>query len=118
MPESIEPLRFKRRHPRVPFAGSILVKASGRELPETILRTRVLGRGGCLFVSPRTFGRGALVAVALPLGSRVLRAKARVVWERRESAEAVAVGVEFLHLDADDESLLAGVVPTAAGGGF
>ena len=118
MPEPIEPLRFKRRHPRVPFVGPILVKATGRELPEAILRTRVLGRGGCLFVSPRALGRGALVSLVLPLGSRVLRAKARVVWERRESGQEVAVGVEFLHLDPTELSLLETVVPTPAGGGF
>jgi hypothetical protein len=111
-------LTFKRRHPRVPHVGPILIKAAGRELPEEILKTRVLGRGGCMFVSPRVLGRGCLVSVALPLGPRVLRAKARVVWERRETVQEVAVGVEFLHLGAQEVSLLETVVPVVESGGF
>ncbi len=99
------------------YATPILVKRVGETSPEQMTRTQILGLGGCMFLSGRTFGPNSLLALMLTVRGRVLRAKARVAYERRSRSNEIEVGVEFLHLDALDTALLESVVPAGAGGG-
>ncbi|MGE5233026.1 MAG: PilZ domain-containing protein [Acidobacteriota bacterium] len=115
MPTDSRSITFKRRYPRVEFATPILVKRVGESAPEQMTRTQVLGLGGCMFLSGRTFGPNALLALMLTVRGRVLRAKARVAYERRRPQNEIEVGVEFLHLDALDTALLESVVPAGTG---
>jgi PilZ domain-containing protein len=109
---------LKRRYPRVPYLGPVLVKKIGDENGEDLARTRVLGLGGCMFVSPRSLGRGSMLALLLSIKGSIVRTKARVVYELHKSPTEVEVGVEFLHLDAQGRAVLAGAVPTPPLGGY
>ncbi len=105
------PITLKRRFPRVEYVTPMLVKRIGRaEEHEQITRTQVLGLGGCMFTSEAMLGMNSILALLITVKGRVLRTKARVAWERRSPRE-VEVGVEFLHLDHGDRTLLESVVP-------
>ena len=110
----LQSISLKRRYPRLSYVTPMLVKRVGAPSSgeEQITRTQVLGLGGCMFHSGRALGVNSMLAVLITVGGRVLRAKARVAWERRVREE-IEVGVEFLNLDPLDRALLESVVPGA-----
>ena len=113
-----ERIPLKRRFPRVPYLGPVLVKKIGGEEAEDLARTRVLGLGGCMFVSQRSLGRGSMLALLLSIKGTIVRTQARVVYELHKSPSEVEVGVEFLNLDPQARAVLAGAVPTPASGAY
>lgn len=95
-----------RRFPRVPSEHPVRIRVLGERRPETMTATRVLSVGGCMLVSDRSIGYGSLVELHISLDGRLLRADARVAWERRKNGDAHEVGVEFLSITERDRAVL------------
>jgi hypothetical protein len=102
--------RAARRFPRARSEHSALVRLLGGEPFEEFARTRVVGLGGCMFLSEAPLGFGSLLEVMIALEGRVVRADARVVYEIPRHDLRHEVGVEFLRLSSDDRALLASLV--------
>ena len=113
------PYRQKRRYPRVPIDRPSLVRVLDPEpfqRPfEDFTRTRVLGSGGCMFVSPEPVGFGSLMEMLIALGERVVRVDSRVVYERERGRGEHEVGVEFLRMSPADRAYVESVVAAQAG---
>ncbi len=111
--------RRKRRYPRVPVDRPALVRVLDPEpfqRPfEDFTRTRVLGSGGCMFVSPEPVGFGSLMELLIALGERVVRADSRVVYEIEHGSEH-EVGVEFLRMSPADRAYVQSVVAAQCAG--
>jgi len=109
----------KRRFPRVPINRPSLVRVLDPEpfqRPfEDFTSTRVLGPGGCMFLSPEPVGFGSLMELLIALGERVVRADSRVVYEIERGGEH-EVGVEFLRMSPADRAYVESVVSAQAGG--
>lgn len=101
----VEPAN-KRRFPRIPAEAAVLVTRLGAETLEEFGKTKVLGLGGCMFVSTTSIGLGARVEILIRVRDRVIRAKARVVWEQSSSNKQYEVGVEFLNVAPADRLTL------------
>ncbi|MFI5143809.1 MAG: PilZ domain-containing protein [Thermoanaerobaculales bacterium] len=95
-----------RRFPRIPSENALLVKKVGDEASESLAKTRVLGGGGCMFAHEASLGVGSVVELLISLPSRVLKARARVVYENAAKPGGVEVGVEFLDVSAEDRLAL------------
>ncbi len=113
------PQRQKRRYPRVPIDRPSLVRVLDPEpfqRPfEDFTRTRVLGSGGCMFLSPEPVGFGSLMELLIALGERVVRADSRVVYELERGGRH-EVGVEFLRMSPADRAYVESVVSAQAAG--
>jgi len=96
------PERQPRRFPRLPSAHAILVRRLGPAPREELNRTRVVGLGGCMFVSPEGYGVGSALELLITVGHDVLRSQVRVVYERPADEGGVEIGVEFLDLSEPD----------------
>ena len=111
--------RQKRRYPRVPIDRPSLARVLDPEpfqRPfEDFTRTRVLGSGGCMFLSPEPVGFGSLMELHIALGERVVRADSRVVYEREHGQGEHEVGVEFLRMSPADRAYVESVVAARAG---
>lgn len=104
-----------RRFPRVQSERPTLIRLLGEEHSyEDLVRTRVIGLGGCMLVAPEPLGYSSLVELFISLGPAVVRTDGRVAYEIRKSDLEYEVGVEFLRLSAGDRSMLQALV--AAGG--
>src|SRR5271169_224058 len=95
MPESP---KSQRRFPRIPSEHALLVKRAGDESSEALVKTRVLGGGGCMFVHDASLGVGSVVDLLISLPRQVLKARARVVYEIPNRTGDVEVGVEFVEV--------------------
>jgi hypothetical protein len=98
-----------RRYPRLPSAHTILVKRLGPAPREELSRTKVVGLGGCMFVSPEGYGIGSALELLITVGRDVLRSQVRVVYEMPADEGGVEVGVEFLDLTEADRLRLKAV---------
>jgi hypothetical protein len=87
----------------------------GRGPREEFGTTRVIGLGGCSFLSRRPFGTGALLELQIPLDGGVVTADARVVYELAENDGRVEVGVEFLRIPARHVERIKALLKSAAG---
>lgn len=103
--------RSTRRFPRVNAQHVCMVRVLGGLRPfEEFARTRVIGAGGCMFVSQESLGFGSLMELSISLQGRVLRTDGRVVYEIQKSPTEHQVGVEFLRISQSDKMFLEGVV--------
>lgn len=102
----------QRRFPRIPSENALLVKKIGDEASEALAKTRVLGGGGCMFTHEASLGVGSIVELLISLRSRVLKARARVVYENAAKPSGVEVGVEFLDVSAEDRLALDALLAT------
>jgi hypothetical protein len=93
---------------------SALVRLLGGETVEEFARTRVVGLGGCMFLSEQPLGFGSLLEVLIALEGRVVRTDARVVYEIPRADLRHEVGVEFLRVSAGDRALLESLVARKA----
>ncbi len=98
--------REQRKFPRVPAEKALLVKKLGGEASESLAKTRTVGGGGCMFVHHEPLGVGASIELLISLAGRVIKARARVVWEVVAKPGHVEVGVEFLSISAKDRKAL------------
>lgn len=76
---------------------------------EELARTRVIGLGGCMFMSPLPVGSRAELEVLIAVDGAVVRTGGRVAYEIRRGEE-YEVGVEFLYVSSEDVGLLSDLV--------
>jgi len=99
-----------RRFPRVPAEHAVMVRLLGVQAFEEFARTRVLGPGGCMFVSEESLGYGSLMELSIALRGRVVKTDSRVVYEYQKSATEHQVGVEFLRISPADRAFIESLV--------
>jgi c-di-GMP-binding flagellar brake protein YcgR len=102
MPQNVK----SRRFPRVKAEHAVMVRLLGTLPFEEFARTRVIGPGGCMFVSEESIGFGSLMELSIALQGRVLKTDSRVVYEISRSATEHQVGVEFLRISQADREFL------------
>jgi hypothetical protein len=98
-----------RRFPRVQAEHAVMLRLLGVRPFEEFARTRVLGPGGCMFVSQESLGFGSLMELSIAVQGRVLRTDSRVVYEIRKG-DSHQVGVEFLRISPADRAFLETVI--------
>jgi PilZ domain-containing protein len=103
-----------RRFPRVQARHAVMVRLLGQGAFEEFARTRVIGPGGCMFVSEESLGFGSLMELSIALRGRVVKTDSRVVYEVRQSETEHQVGVEFLRISSADQAYLETLVALAA----
>jgi hypothetical protein len=104
-----------RRFPRVPAVHAVMVRLLGVKPFEEFARTRIIGAGGCMFVSEESLGFGSLMELSIAVQGRVLKTDGRVVYEIRKSPTEHQVGVEFLRISSGDRAFLESFVGQRAG---
>lgn len=102
MPQTVK----SRRFPRVKAEHAVMVRLLGTLPFEEFARTRVIGPGGCMFVSEESLGFGSLMELSIALQGRVLKTDSRVVYEISRSPTEHQVGVEFLRISPADRAFL------------
>jgi hypothetical protein len=105
-----------RRFPRVQAVHAVMVRLLGVQAFEEFARTRVLGPGGCMFVSEESLGYGSLMELSIALRGRVVKTDSRVVYEIQKSATEHQVGVEFLRITPTDRAFIESLVARKTGG--
>jgi hypothetical protein len=103
-----------RRFPRIQAQHVCMVRLLGVQPFEEFARTRVLGPGGCMFVSQESLGFGSLMELSISLKGRVLKTDSRVVYEIRRGDNEHQVGVEFLRISSADRAFLESLAARAA----
>lgn len=99
----------RRRYPRVPSKNSVLVKKLSETTHgvEGFAKTRVVGLGGCMFVSDESLGVGSFLDLLISVKGTVAKAMAKVVYEIPKEVEGnFEVGAEFIHICETDRRLL------------
>jgi len=107
----------KRRFPRVPSENAVLVKKLGSESREDFAKTRVIGLGGCMFVSDALLGVGSPIEILISVKGQVAKVRARVVWEQPADGGRFEIGVEFVAIGAADRVILEKLFPTGKSAG-
>ena len=102
----MQPQIKPRRFPRVQARHAVMVRLLGPSTFEEFARTRVIGPGGCMFVSEESLGFGSLMELSIALRGRVVKTDSRVVYEIRRSETEHQVGVEFLRISPGDRAYL------------
>ena len=102
----MQPQTKSRRFPRIQARHAVMVRLLGPSTFEEFARTRVIGAGGCMFVSEESLGFGSLMELSIALRGRVVKTDSRVVYEIRRSETEHQVGVEFLRISAADRAYL------------
>ena len=96
----------QRRFPRVPVENVVLVKPLEDDADEELVKTGVVGLGGCSLLTRTALGPDTLVRLLIAVGDHVVRAEARVVYENARSDGRHETGVEFIRLTEGDRALL------------
>jgi hypothetical protein len=102
----METVEKRRRYPRIPSQNSVLVKRLGDDSLEGFTRTRMVGLGGCMFVSDQSMGVGSFLDLLISVKGSVAKALSKVVYERQFSGNEFEVGVEFVLISDVDRRLL------------
>jgi c-di-GMP-binding flagellar brake protein YcgR len=105
-----------RRFPRIEAEHAVMVRLLGAKAFEEFARTRVIGPGGCMFVSEESLGFGSLMELSIALRGRVVKTDSRVVYEIQNGAKH-QVGVEFLRISPGDRAFLESFVSQRKNGG-
>lgn len=96
----------RRRYPRIPSENAVLVTRVGPEEIEAFATTKVVGLGGCMFVSDKSLGEQTPLRLIISVGRRTIKTLGRVAYEVPRDDGRVEVGVEFLNLDPADHTVL------------
>jgi len=110
----MQPQTKPRRFPRIKAEHAVMVRLLGTSAFEEFARTRVIGAGGCMFVSEESLGFGSLMELSIAMRGRVVKTDSRVVYEIRRSASEHQVGVEFLRINPADREYLETLVTANA----
>lgn len=94
--------RDRRRFVRFPAEFAVLVRHLGPGEAESLGKTEVVGQGGCLFVHPQALGLEETVELLISTRGVVLKAKARVAYEKKREDGRYDIGVEFLAMSPED----------------
>lgn len=94
-----------RRFPRIRSENPVLVKKLDDESIGAFSKTRQVGLGGCMFLNDEAIGTGTTLEVFISVQGRVIRSKARVVYELPRAGQ-YEIGVEFLEIDPVEKSIL------------
>lgn len=100
----------KRRFPRISSENAVLVKKLGPQVLEHFARTRVVGLGGCMFVSETPLGVGSAIEILISVKGHVIKAQARVVWELPAADGKTEIGIEFVNVAPSDRAALEGLL--------
>jgi hypothetical protein len=92
------PRRPIRRYPRISSEHPVRAVVLDGKAAEEFGSTRVIGLGGCSFLSGRSFGVETLLELQIPLSGGVITADARVAYEVPVPGKGLEVGVEFLRV--------------------
>ena len=103
----------KRRFPRIPSENAVLVRRLGDAEAEGFTRTRVVGLGGCMFVSDEPLGVESFLDLLISVRGRVVQTRGRVVYEIPCAGDEVEVGVEFVHIAPHDRDIIQELFPQA-----
>ena len=101
----------KRRFPRIPAEHAVLVKNLGPGELEEFAKTKVMGLGGCMFVSDGPIGVDLPIELLISVRGQVVKAQGRVVWETPTGANRWEVGVEFVSISPADLQVLESLFP-------
>ena len=100
----------KRRFPRIPAQHALLVKKLTEQASESLARTEVMGGGGCMFVHDEVLGEGSRIQLLISVRGAVVKATAKVVWERSREDGRHEIGVEFLDVSQEDMAIIASLL--------
>jgi c-di-GMP-binding flagellar brake protein YcgR len=104
----------RRRFSRVSYEKAALVRTIGTNRPfEEFAKTRVLGAGGCMFVSRESLGFSTLMELMISCRGRVIKTDSRVVYEIRRGSGEYEVGVEFLRISPTDRAHVESIISTS-----
>ena len=104
----------QRRFPRIPSDNVVLVKPLEDDAEEELVKTGVVGLGGCSLLTRTALGPDSLVRLLIAVGDHVVRAEARVVYENERPDGRHETGVEFMRLTEGDRALLEGLLEDAS----
>ncbi len=110
-----EDYALKRRYPRIVSENALLVKRVGVHEAEGFAKTRVVGLGGCMFVSDEPLGVGTSLEMLISVRGRIAKTRGRVVYEVPKAASEVEVGVEFVGISRPDRAVLESLFAPRAG---
>lgn len=96
-----------RRFPRISSEHVVMFRRLDESGEEDLAKTRVVGLGGCMFVTDEPLETGALLELMISVERRVVRCQARVVYVTEQDPENWQVGVEFLEVPESDRGVLA-----------
>jgi hypothetical protein len=101
-----------RRYPRIHSENPVHVRRVSPRMLEGIAKTRVVGLGGCMFVSGGPIGLDSAVELAINLRGHLVNAVGKVVYEIPKDEGTWEVGVEFVSIAEDDRRILEGLFST------
>ena len=104
--------KVQRRFPRIDSENSVLVRSLGAVRQEGLVKTRVVGLGGCMFVNDEPLGVGTFLDLALAISGDVAHTQGRIVYEIPRREGVLEVGVEFLGLSDEGRSLIGALFPS------
>lgn len=96
----------RRRYPRVPSENTILLKKLGPADVETFAKTKIVGLGGCMFISDESYGIGSYFDMLISVKNTVVKAMGKVVYEIPEPDGRLQIGCEFIHITDGDRKIL------------
>lgn len=98
-----------RRFPRIPAENTVLVKKIGDRAEEGFAKTKVMGLGGCCFVTDTLFAPEEHVEIFIAVSGKVVVALGRVVWTADRPDGRHDVGVEFQEISDEDRRVVEGL---------
>src|SRR4051794_41939801 len=101
-----------RRFPRVQAEHAVMVRLLGVQPFEEFARTRIIGPGGCMFVSEESLGFGSLMELSIAVQGRGVKTRGRGGYGIRQSPTEDHGRVELLRSTPPDPAL-----PQSGGGG-
>lgn len=102
-----EPGGDARRFPRISSEHVVMFRCLDGAEEEDLAKTRVVGLGGCMFVTDEPLEPGTPLELMISVKRRVVRCRARVVYAVHGDPENWHVGVEFLEVPEADRTTLA-----------
>lgn len=96
----------RRKYPRIPSKNSVLVRVLGDKEREGFAKTEIVGLGGCMFASNEALGEGSYLDLLIAVHHTVVKAFAKVAYEKPRDEGRWNIGVEFLQINEEDRKLL------------
>ncbi len=96
----------QRRFPRIPSENTVLVKKTGDGAEEGFAKTKVMGLGGCSFVTDTALAPEERVEVYIAVSGKVVIALGRVAWTAPRPDGQLEVGIEFQEITEEDRRVV------------